>query len=470
MAGIPFPLSSAPGRSPQEGAGRLKNCYAEPLGDVARTKAVWRRSPGLTRFSTTIQTDYRGGLLVGSTFYAAFQNRVRTFDSTGTEASRGNLAGTSKVFWARNNASTPDIVVVDPDNGAFIVDGTGVHGYPDADLPAVNGVDVIDGFFVFTTGDGRAFASGINTTAVNPLDFASMEAKPDSLLRPVAWNGLVFFFGTQTTEIWADTANPTGFPFSRSTVIPRGLAGRYAVAGYQDGFNKALIWVGDHNRVVRLKGYEPEDISPPDLDRMIEAVTDKNTLEASVYMSGGRSVFVLSCDDWTWEFNLNTEKWNERQSYGLTRWRGTQGANAFGKWLFGDTESGNLLYVNEADYTEDGDPLVFQIESGPVQKFPHRIQVARADFQFAPGTGIATGTAPIETDPTVQVSWSRDGGRNWSTPLFRALGQQSKSHARVSVTRCGLSTPLGHRWRLTVSDPVYAALMQGDQLAEMRAT
>jgi len=50
---IPFPLSSFPGANPQEGAGRLINCYAEPLGEASKPSApapvVWRGSAGLSQ-------------------------------------------------------------------------------------------------------------------------------------------------------------------------------------------------------------------------------------------------------------------------------------------------------------------------------------------------------------------------------------------------------------------------------------
>jgi hypothetical protein len=64
---IPFPLSSFPGANPQESAGRLINCYAEPLGEPAKPSApasqVWRGSAGLSQHALTAQAGYRGGLL-----------------------------------------------------------------------------------------------------------------------------------------------------------------------------------------------------------------------------------------------------------------------------------------------------------------------------------------------------------------------------------------------------------------------
>ena len=77
MARIPFPLSSSPGATPQESAGRLINCYAEPLGKViesdkktAPPPVVWRKCPGLALFGTSGQTGFREAILVDNTLYA----------------------------------------------------------------------------------------------------------------------------------------------------------------------------------------------------------------------------------------------------------------------------------------------------------------------------------------------------------------------------------------------------------------
>jgi hypothetical protein len=89
----------------------------------------------------------------------------------------------------------------------------------------------------------------------------------------------------------------------------------------------------------------PVKVSPPDLDRLIEAqVKAGNLLEAGCYSVGGKKFWHISSPAWSWEFNLSTKKWNERWSlkagvYG--RWRATCGHPAFNKWLVGDQQSGN---------------------------------------------------------------------------------------------------------------------------------
>jgi hypothetical protein len=246
-------------------------------------------------------------------------------------------------------------------------------------------------------------------------------------------------------------------------VIQRGLISPYAVAGHEDGFGLALIWVADDNSVVQHNGTpNPLKISPPDLERLIAGVTDKSTLEASVYISQGHPKWVIKCPSFCWEFDLGSQKWNERNSYQSATWRAISGISAFGKWITGDANGGRLLYISETAYNEVGNPLVWEIESGPVLKFQHRTKVARADFNFVTGVGVATGQDPIETDPSVGISWSDNGGLNWSKQFVRKLGRQATA-SRITMLRTGQTKNIGRRWRLTVSDPVYVAFMGATQ-------
>jgi hypothetical protein len=469
---IPFPLSSSPGANPQESAGRLINAYAEPLGkDIEAKKgwapppAVWRKSPGLSLFGASGQTGFRGALLVGSAVYAAWSGKASTFTSLGVETLlTGTLNGTEKVFWARNNKSpTPDVVCVAPGTGAFSVTSAAVSSFADPDIGTPNSVGFMDGFFIFTYGDGTLQASGLNDVTIATTDKTKEQAKTGGLTRGIPFNGQFIALGPNFGAVYANTAQPTGFPFTRSYVLQRGLLGPYALAGHEDGFGSALIWVADDNSVVRHNGTPiPDKISPPDLDRAIAKVSDKTTLEASVYISQGHPKWVISCPTFTWEFDLGSQKWNERASYLQTRWRAISGFNAFGKWIVGDTQGGRLLYINELAFDEFGSPLVFQIESGPVQHFPNRTKVARADFNFATGVGIATGLDPIATDPSVGISWSNDGGITWSNEFTRKLGRQAEA-SRATMLRSGTTGVQGRRWRLKISDPVYGSLLGATQ-------
>lgn len=468
---IPFPVTNAPGAKPQEAGGRITNGYVEKLSDHAANQTVVRRGPGLKNFATSSETGYRGAIPVQGLLYAAFEGKLKKVTSAGGVMDDvGSLNGTTRGFFAANNNTTPDKVFVDPDGNIATFTPTSVtNSYPDADLPAVNSVDFLDGYLVFTTGDGRAFATDLNSTNVNSLSFGKAEAKPDGLLRVVAWGGRLLFFGNQSIEVWTD-AGTIPFPFTRNTVIPRGLLGPYCVSGYEDGFSRGPIFVGDDCGVYALNGYTPQKVSSSDLDGLIEAVADKTTLEACAYISRGHAFWQLSCPDWTWTLDISTGQWSQRDSYLQRRSRISGTINVFGKWLAGDTKTGNIQEIVTAANDEIGDPLRLRIESGPLVDFPSGTTVGRADFYFVTGVGQAEGLDPIATDPSVEISWSDDGGLTWSNPVLRKLGRQAAPQQLISLVACtGRTTWIGRRWRVDISDPVYAALLYATQSDDPRA-
>jgi hypothetical protein len=468
---IPFPVSSAPGAKSQESGGRIINGYVEQLGPKAPSSAVVRRMPGLTGFGTSANGGFRGAFVNNGVLYVAKSGKLESFTSAGGAANLiGNLAGNKRGFFAANNNATPDKCFVDIDTNVFTFTPTAVTaGWPDPDLPAPNSVDSLDGFILFTIADGRFFATDLNSTSVNALSFGRAQAKPDGLVRVVNWSGRALLFGNQSTEIWIDQGLAP-FPLTRSQVLPRGLIGPFAIAGYEDGFTRGPIWASDDNSVYALNGYTPQKISPPDLDDAIENTADKTTLEATAFMSHGHAFWQLSSPNFTWVCDLNTQQWFEGDSYLVNRSRRSGAINAFNLWLTGDTQSGNIFKITDAAFDEMGQPLRLRIESGPVQSFPGGEVVGRADFYFATGVGIAIGLDPQQTDPDVEISWSDNGGITWSNPILRKLGRQSKPEQLISLVACtGRTSWNGRRWRLDISNPVYASFMYATQSTDARA-
>ncbi|MDQ2079482.1 hypothetical protein RA307_04745 [Xanthobacteraceae bacterium Astr-EGSB] len=467
MVSIPFPKTSAPGSG-----GRMINCRHDLLPASSRSVDVWRRAPGLRAFATTARSGHRGSILVGSTLYTAFANNITRFDSVGAATSVGTLSGTDGVFWARNNKlPTPDIVVVDPGNGAFVVTSSSVSSYPDADLPAANSVTFMDGYFFFTTGDGRCFASDLNSTAINASTYISAEGRPDGLLRAIAFSDL-YLAGTGSIEVWHNTAETApAFPFRRLGVIPKGIIGRYAISGFEDGIGKGIVFVGDDKIVYALNGYTPTPISSPDVEAaiaaFIEAGGDPNSIKMFPYVVAQRPSIVLRTTSWTWVLDMTSLEWHERESHLAPTWRATGSVFAFNKWLCGDIGSGNLMEISEFARDEIGGPLLMTLESGQVATFPSRAAVAEAVFDVRQGVGVATGADPMQTDPTIAISHT-DDGRTWSTPRYRKLGRQAVTAGPVKLVKCGSTKTQGRRWRLQVSDAVDVEVYGGDMSAEPR--
>jgi hypothetical protein len=489
MAPIPFPLGSYPGRRTHESAGRLINAYAEPLGPGAVGAAKIVSSAGLLQFTAAQTNDeppvpltgYRGAILVGSTLYAAFENTLVYIDETGTVTKvPGSLPGTARVQFSRNNrqpasgdtpgTTYPDVVATIP-SSSYLCSTSSITGFGPPDMSEITNV-FMDGYTFYADAFGTIMASQINKASMfNALDFTRAQAKAGQLRRLIAYDQHLFAMCETWIEVFKNAGIPEGFPFSRIAVINRGLIAPYAVAGYQDGFGKALVWVGDDNGVHILDGYTATRISTPDVDRDIEALGDKLGIEANCYITSGAAFISVSSAEWTWEFNLTTQQWDERRSKlkdgtTLDRWRGTgDSVFAFEKWLIGDTHSGKLHEITSDARMDDDAPLVMRIESAPTHDFPRGLLVPRADFNFAPGTGRAPGIDPIETDPQVQVSWSDDGGLHWGNPLWRSIGRQDTNPA-ITVLRTGRTAAQGRRWALEISDPCYISLVGGDMTVE----
>src|SRR5215471_11083884 len=472
MVAIPFPSSSAPGYRQQESGGRLVNLFAEPLGE-GRQDVKRVRVPGLTQFASSGQAGFRGMIEISGILYVAWANQLYRCTSAGGVMSLvDTLGGTGSVYFARNNALTPDQMVV-TESGAFTFTTGAVTAYTPLGLPIPNSVFMLDGYFFFTTLNGEVYATGLNDTTLDPQSVTRTVAKPDQLVRGVPLDGKALFFGTQSLEVWSDVgAQP--FPLQRAVVLPVGLIGPDAVAGWEDGWGSGLLFVANDGTVRAMSGYTPSKVSPPDLDRLIQRDPNPAKLMASVHMVDGHPMWTITGNSYSWVYDLSVGRWHERESYLTNRWRGMQTINAFGKWLVGDRGraptfvGGNVYQIDPANFTEAGDPIVCRLESAPVEKFPQRVRVGRADFHIEVGMGIATGIVPTQTKPVASISWSDDGGVNWSTPLLRELGQQA-TYKNISIFRVGMSTRHGRRWRIEIADPVYLAIFGGDQAAELRA-
>lgn len=465
MTDVPFPLLTSPGLKPQAAGGRLVNAYPEKLPATAGKPYGWFRVPGLTNFATFSTGRFRGGVQVGAIFYAVVGTAVYSVTSAGVVTQlTGTLAGSDGVFCARNNATTPDVVFVSPGDGAFWINGSNqVVTYPDSDVGSPNSVVFHRGFFIFTYGNGQTSASDTNSTAINTLNFATAESKPDTLYRPIPLgNGQLLLVGSSSMEVWGG-ANESGYPFSYIATIARGILGPYAIAGHDDGFGKGIFLVGDDHRVSRLDGYACVPISNSDLDTLIERDPDKSAIRVGVFNSRGHGFVSVQGSDYCWIFDTTLNTWHERYSYLQTNWRALYPVQAFSKWLCGDTDEPQLGEISAEVRNEFGNPLKMRIDTGPFGQFPNAIRVNGIEIYLTKGASVATGSDPDETNVEIAVSVSRNGGQDWSNPRNIKIGRQAITNGRVRASKWGHADVQGVRWRFEESAGVDFAFMGADQ-------
>lgn len=462
---VSIPLPRAPSKdNPQRaGTGRLVNVILEQLGSG---DVIYKRAPGLTTFSMSGSgaIHCRGFVLANTnTVLAVFNGFVEAITMSGVNpimTAIGTLDGTKIVSLAVNNKTpTADIVAV-TENGAFVLSASVAPvSYPDVNVGSPNSVTFGDGYFFFTYGNGKCIASALNGTAINPLNSILINSASDGCVRGIWFAQTLFLFTPSRCEAWTNTANPTGFPFSRSAVIPRGLINAQAIAGFESNFTSSLIWVGSDSVIYLMRGYAPYRISTNNMERRIQAVADKTTLRANVYMQDGHAFWQLSSSDFTFVYDLTNSVWQERTSYGQSFSRIEQSIYAFGKWIVGDFATGLLGVIDGLTFSEYGNALQWELTSLPAVDFPVQAIVSRADFNFIAGTGKSTGTDQTMTNPVVDISWSEDGGATFKMPVQRAIGKGGVNGQAVAVLRTGQTRRYGRSWRLRVSDPVFVGLL-----------
>jgi hypothetical protein len=349
----------------------------------------------------------------------------------------------------------PQVVVVS-DLAAYTFDpATGtLAAYGDIDLGSVSSVEYFSGYFFFTRGNGEIVASALRDTSIDALSVARAEYAADSLLRLKSTGNALLAFGSHTTEVWVDVGG-SPFPCTRQTALDVGLLGRWAVAGGANVWGNGVFFVSSDYTVRYMDGLNAKIVSSDDVSHDIYGYRDHpNDIYAQVYEFENQNVCSLTSPTWTWEYNLSTGAWHRRDSYQYLWWRGLFAANFMNKWFVQDCLNGAILEVAQDVFDEPGTRMRARIESAPMAAFPASVRIPSIDIDATIATGVHGRPSPYETNPAMEISWSHDGGANWSNPVTRSFGREGRFAQKITVNGLGRSTSQGCRVRVDVHDPV----------------
>jgi hypothetical protein len=440
------------------GAGESTTTIATGLKNLVNANATLANVNITATSALAVVTISQSGAVIGQV-----TNLTDAVTGTGNETVAFNpLSGNM-------TPASNETITLAPSDGQ-LSGGAGVvgiwNGAPTAyngggNLPQPNSVAFQDGYFFFTIASGQVYASAINLLTQNALTFITCGAKADvTLLRAIPYGGIMLFFTTGSCEAWQDAALAApNFPYSRLAVLETGLLQYTAIAGFETGFSE-LAWVAQDYGVYRMEpgSLAPTKVSPPDLDRLIEGQSKLgNVLEASCYTYGGKKFWALSSPAWTWELCITgkprwAERWSIAASGAYGRWRATGGHAAFGKTLVGDILTGNLLYVDDQNFTENGAILLMRMESGPVRDFPQQLRIARADFDFVMGVGLVEGNLQMIVVGAVS-------GTNGVVRLTVNNTAQANTGDEAIVVAVGGTTEANGTWPITVIDASHIELV-----------
>jgi hypothetical protein len=107
-----------------------------------------------------------------------------------------------------------------------------------------------------------------------------------------------------------------------------------------------------------------------------------------------------------------------------------------------------------------------RIETGPIGAFPHVVRINAIEVYMTKGASDALGADPQETNAMIEVSCSRDGGQNWSSPRILYIGRQSTTTQRARGAIWGSAVIEGVRWRFDESAGINFAFMGADMASD----
>jgi hypothetical protein len=460
---IPWPTNALPGKRPGESQGDLVNAYATKVGQ----QLMIRRTPGFKRFIQIADAPQkaRGMFATNNRLYFVFDQTLHYRNLAGVDATiTGTVTGTAPVTFAVNiRPDGPQLVMVTGDGGAFVVNESldQLEPYPDAKLPNVTSVEYHSGYFFFVSPTNDIYGSELQDTALPDFSTAVAEYASDPLLRLKSSGDSLLAFGTRTIEVWTDVGS-IPFPLTRQTAIDTGLLGQWAVAGGSNRWGNGVFWVANDYTVRTLDGLNPRPISNDTVVSDIYLYRDRpNEIWAQVYDFESQAVFTITTPEWTWEFNLVTNVWHRRDSYGMPQWRGVWATSWQNRWFVQDLKHARVQEVMANVYEEDTERLRYRVESAPIREFPLSTRIPSIDIDMTNATGKQNVPSPYETNPAAMISWSKDGGAVWSRPVARSFGRIGRYASKISVNGLGRSTAQGLMIRLDVVDPVPAVLRSG---------
>jgi len=149
--------------------------------------------------------------------------------------------------------------------------------------------------------------------------------------------------------------------------------------------------------------------------------------------------------------------WHERQS-GVTdnSWRVNSIVSAYGKLLVGDSQGGNIGFIDKDNYTEYGDVMVQERTSQPFSVTGLPIFAGELQLTMESGVGLTTGQG---SDPQIRMDYSDDGGRNFSSEFWRSYGKIGE-YTSVPTWRRQGRIPKNRVIRFKTSEPVKSVIIK----------
>lgn len=403
-------------------------------------------TPGLAFFCDLPTAPVKGLHQNGSRAFAVTETKFYEVFNDGSFRELGDVDIKGRAVMEDNGTQ---IVVVDGFNGFYYdINTDDVKQITSSGFYPASTVTYQDGYFIFDRkGTGQFFISELLDVSFDPLDFATAEGQPDSLIAVLSDHREVFMFGQDTIEVWYNSG-AADFPFERNqgAFIEKGCAAPYSVAKQ----NNTVYFLGSDRMVYQMTGYTPVRISNHAVEKTLKGV-DVSDAYAYTYQDEGHLFYVLTipgCET-TWCYDISTGAWHIRKSYEFGRHQSNNAIFFDSKTLVGDFRSGRIYEMANSYYMDDDQPVVREFVLPTLNNGREFLTVDSFELDMSSGVGLIQGQGE---DPQARLEFSKDNGKTWSNCKFASIGRMGEHLTRVKWNRLGVARQF--IFRVQISDPV----------------
>lgn len=431
------------------------NLYVEPNESGSGDIGGFYGTPGLLKKATMPTMVSRAAKVAGGYLWQVIGNTIYRFDPSFNATVVGTIPSFVGPVSMDRNATTVVVAHADGWHAIDIATNT-VAAVPGA--PTMSDVSFIDNYFAGAAANGTYVWANLNSTTIDALSFASAEGNPDNILRTLADHRELWLFGAQSIEV-AVVNSDADLPFTRTSYIEQGiLAPRSACKE-----DNSVFWLGENESgrgvVYVAEGYIPRRISTFAIEQVIASYANPAAATAYTYQQDGHHFYVLNFAEASWVFDINTQMWAQR-AYRVTttgileRHRADTHAFYAGVHVVGDYADGRVYTLELTEGTDDGAEIYRERAWQQGDTENRWVTYHRGELIADMGVGL-DGSQPSDwEDPQVWLSWSNDGGRNWSNEHARSLGKIGRFNQRAVWRRMGKARTRYYRLRMTAAVPV----------------
>lgn len=338
-------------------------------------------------------------------------------------------------------------------------DGTTLTQITDPDFVSnPTHIKYMDGYFVAndSSTDDWGISASEDPSDWDGLDFAVANVKPDRGIAVETQGRDLLLVGEETTQAYFNSGN-ADFPFDPYPgAIPWGADAPYSVASSSLGvFMLATNEDGDR-AIVRIADRQVQVISDEDLAWQINQFSATTDAVGWVRRQGGLSFYeiVFPAAGRTYSYSIDHQFWSELTRDANNRFRGIGYGSLMNRCFVGDYADGKIFELDFDTHTDDDEIMLRTRRTRVIHNKGFLMSFRRLILEPAAGVGLITGQGD---DPMVMMKYSIDGGRTWSSELWRSLGEIGRPETQPVWNNLGA----GRDWvfEFSVSDPVVFSMM-----------